>query len=152
MKVIVKEVGQGMGPESIERLMQLPIEAFELAAFGGTNFARVELARSEPAKQDLYSPLARIGHPAGEMLDLINGMISSGKPVSCRQVIISGGISSFLDGYFLTSKCLLPSVFGQASGFLRFARGDYEELRKYVTGQINGLKFARAFLKVKHGA
>jgi isopentenyl-diphosphate delta-isomerase len=152
MKVIVKEVGQGMGPESIERLMHLPIEAFELAAFGGTNFACVELARSEPAKQDLYSPLAKIGHTAGEMLAVINGMVSSGKPVSCRQVIISGGISSFLDGYFYTSRSLLPSVFGQASGFLRFARGDYEELRKYIIGQINGLKFARAFLKVKNGA
>ena len=40
MKIIVKEVGQGMGPDSITRLMSLPIEAFELAGFGGTNFYR----------------------------------------------------------------------------------------------------------------
>ncbi len=152
MKVIVKEVGQGMGPESIARLMQLPIEAFELAALGGTNFASVEMARSGPAKQDMYGPLAKIGHTASEMLGVINGLVSSGKPVSCRQIIISGGIGSFLDGYFYMSKSLLPSVYGQASGFLRFARGDYEELRNYVIGQINGLKFARAFLKVKNGA
>jgi isopentenyl-diphosphate delta-isomerase len=149
MKIIVKEVGQGMGPESLVRLMNLPVEAVEFAAFGGTNFARVELARNTPQKQELYGPLALVGHTAGEMLDIINALVQSGKPPACRQIIISGGIHSFLDGYYHISKSLLPSVFGQASGFLRFARGDYQDLRHYVAGQVNGLKFARAFLKIR---
>ena len=38
IRVIVKEVGQGMGPESIKRLLDLPIEAVEFGALGGTNF------------------------------------------------------------------------------------------------------------------
>lgn len=149
LKIIVKEVGQGMGPESIIRLMQLPIEAFELAAFGGTNFARVELARSTPRQQELYSPLALLGHTASEMLGIINEMVKSGQPHGCRQIIISGGIRSFLDGYYYISKSLLPSVFGQASGFLRFARGNYSDLRSFVMDQVNGLTFAHAFLKVR---
>jgi isopentenyl-diphosphate Delta-isomerase len=146
----VKEVGQGMGPESIARLMKLPIEAFELAAFGGTNFARVELARSLPGKSEMYAPLSFVGHPAEEMLDVVNGLVKSGQPLGCRQIIISGGIRSFLDGYYLTSKSLLPSVYGQASSFLRYATGAYDDLRQYITGQVNGLKFARAFLKIKN--
>jgi isopentenyl-diphosphate delta-isomerase len=150
MKLIVKEVGQGMGPESLARLMKLPLEAIELAAFGGTNFARVELARSTPQKQELFGPLAMIGHTAAEMVEEINRIVTSGKSAACQQIIISGGIHSFLDGYYLTSKSILPSVFGQASGFLRFARGEYEELRQFISEQVNGLKFARAFLKVKN--
>ena len=151
LKIIVKEVGQGMGVESITRLMQLPIEALELAAFGGTNFAMVELARSSSLKHEMYRPLAMVGHTAGEMLDVINQIVKSDKPYQCKQIIISGGIRSFLDGYYFISKSLLPSVFGQATNFLRFARGDYNDLRLFVNDQIKGLKFAQAFLKPKTG-
>lgn len=150
MKVIVKEVGQGMGPESIARVMRLPIEAFELAAFGGTNFARVELSRNNTANDERYTPLSYVGHPAAEMLEVINALVQTGQPIGCKQLIISGGVHSFLDGYYLTSKSQLPSVYGQASAFLRYATGNYEDLRQYIAGQVNGLKFARAFLKIKN--
>ena len=150
LKVIVKEVGQGMGPESIIRLMKLPIEAFELAAFGGTNFAKVELARSSTHNRERFEPISMVGHSAGEMLELINKYAESGMDTGCRQIIISGGIHSFLDGYYYMSKSVLPAIYGQASGLLRHARGDYEELREFLIGQIKGLIFARAFLKVKN--
>ncbi|MFZ4522522.1 MAG: hypothetical protein ACOYNC_12510 [Bacteroidales bacterium] len=150
LKIIVKEVGQGMGPASIIRLMNLPIQALEFSAYGGTNFARVELARTSIQQQALYHPLANLGHSAGEMLDYINSMITGGKTLPCRELIISGGIQSFLDGYYYISKSLLPSIYGQASGFLRFARGDYSELQTYVAGQVNGLNFARAFLQIRN--
>ncbi len=149
LKIIVKEVGQGMGPASISRLMRLPIEALDFAAFGGTNFAKLELARSSPQNTELYGPLAFIGHSAGEMLDTINSMVKNGTPMACRQLIISGGINSFLDGYYFISKSLLPAIYGQASGFLRFARNDYPELQAYVASQIKGLKFAKSFLQIK---
>src|SRR5690606_18585640 len=35
--VIVKEVGQGMGPASLRALLTLPLAAVEFGAFGGTN-------------------------------------------------------------------------------------------------------------------
>lgn len=149
LRIIVKEVGQGMGPESIARLMELPIEALDFAAFGGTNFAKTELMRSSPQNQALYSPLAMLGHSAGEMLDTVNSLVKSGKPLACKQLIISGGIHSFLDGYYYISKSILPGIYGQASGFLRFALGGYDELQSYVAGQINGLKFAKAFLQIR---
>jgi len=150
LKIIVKEVGQGMGPASISRLMNLPIEALDFAAFGGTNFAKVEMARSSNEHQELYAPLALVGHAAGEMLETVNSLVKSGKPLACRQLIISGGINSFLDGYYFISKSMLPAIYGQASGFLRFARGDYHELQAYVAGQINGFNFAKAFLQIRN--
>ena len=149
LKIIVKEVGQGMGPESLRRLMNLPVEAVEFAAFGGTNFAQVELARCDPQKQELYRPLAMVGHTADEMLNVINSLERNGTPLACRQLIISGGIRSFLDGYYYISKSSLTSVFGQASGFLRFARGEYRDLQIFVNEQVNGLKLAGAFLRIK---
>ena len=44
---------------------------------------------------------------------------------------------------------LKPAVYGQASGFLRHAQGDYGVLREYVAAQIRGLELAGTFLKIK---
>lgn len=146
IKVIVKEVGQGMGPESIRQVLRLPVAAYELAAFGGTNFAKLELARSNPQQQELFGPLSFIGHTAEEMLMLINEMAANDSDLKCRQLIISGGIKTFLDGYYLITKSSLPAVFGQASSFLKYARNDYSELKYFIEQQIEGLKFANAYL------
>ena len=146
--VIVKEVGQGMGPESLRELLKLPLEAIEFAAFGGTNFAQLELLRSNEARQNYYGPLSHIGHDAYEMTKMVNEIVA-GEHVECRQVIISGGITSFLDGYYLINLCSLPAIFGQASGFLKHARGQYEELHDYVHNQVEGLKLAQAYFRIK---
>ncbi|HNY01713.1 MAG TPA: hypothetical protein PKG48_03960 [Bacteroidales bacterium] len=149
LRIIVKEVGQGMGPGSIAALMALPIEAFEFGAYGGTNFARVELARRETPSREWFEPLATVGHTAEEMLEIINRLAASPQPPACRQLIISGGIQSFLDGHYFLAKSLLPAVYGQASGFLRHARGGYDELHNFIAGQLEGLKFARSYLKIR---
>ena len=150
LKIIVKEVGQGMGYESLRALFQLPLQAVDFAASGGTNFAKLELLRSTEANQEIFQQLAQVGHTAEEMVHFTNQAIAElGDRMLCRQVIISGGIGSFLDGYYLTNKLHLPSVYGQASGFLKHARGEYDELRDYVAAQVRGLEVAKAFLKVK---
>lgn len=150
LKIIVKEVGQGMGIESLRALFQLPLKAVDFAASGGTNFAKLELLRSEKSNQEIYQQLAQVGHTAEEMVHFTNQIKEElGDKMLCQQVIISGGITSFLDGYYLTNKLHLPSVYGQASGFLKHARGGYEELRDYVAAQIRGLEVAKAFLKVR---
>ncbi len=148
--IIVKEVGQGMGYESLKALFQLPLAAIDFAANGGTNFSKLELLRSEPEKQTIYSQLAMVGHSAEEMVTLSKQILEElGDQVRCQQVIISGGVRNFLDGYYLINKLAIPSVYGQASGFLRYARGDYEQLREYVSAQVQGLELANAFLKIK---
>lgn len=148
--IIVKEVGQGMGPKSLEALLQLPLAAIDYAAHGGTNFALLELLRADEAAQDTYGPLTMVGHSAEEMVDLTNALLRRlGDDVRCHQVIISGGVRSFLDGYYLTTKIHCPAIYGQASPFLRHARGTYEDLQAHVERQIAGLQLAKSYLTVK---
>jgi isopentenyl-diphosphate delta-isomerase len=150
LKLIVKEVGQGFGPESLRALLQLPIEAVEFAAAGGTNFAKLELLRSDPVKQLIFEKIAAVGHSAFEMLGFVNALKTElGDLCQVRHLIISGGLHDFLDGYFLLKKSAIPAVYGQASGFLKHARGEYAELRAFAEAQVRGLELAQAFLVVR---
>lgn len=149
LKLIVKEVGQGMGPESLKALLKLPIEAIEFGAFGGTNFALLELKRASEATKSYFEPLSRIGHNAWEMNEMINALVSGEKDLPCRQLIISGGITSFIDGYHLIKTSKLKAVYGQASTFLKHAKESYEELYTFVAHQIEGIKLAESYLRVK---
>ncbi|MEM6297989.1 MAG: isopentenyl-diphosphate delta-isomerase [Bacteroidota bacterium] len=153
--VIVKEVGQGMGIKSLEALLKLPIVALDFAASGGTNFALLELLRNTPEAQDTFAGLARVGHTAAEMVDFLKIAAENvGSERKCRQIIASGGIKDFLDGYYATEKINtmdndLQAVYGQASSFLKHARGEYEELRTYILAQLEGYRLAKAFLQVR---
>jgi isopentenyl-diphosphate Delta-isomerase len=149
--VIVKEVGQGMGPASLLALMRLPLAAIEFAAFGGTNFSKLELMRNDQGAHKIYEPLVYIGENALDMVSYVNEILAGEKNINCRQMIISGGIASSLDGYYLLKKIRTKAVFGQASGFLRHAKENYEELHRYVTGNINLLRLANTYLTLKQG-
>lgn len=143
IKVIVKEVGQGMGPASLQALLELPIGGIELAGFGGTNFVEIELKRDLEHKPGL-SPLASIGHSSLEMIEVLNSFYKKYP----KDLIISGGIKDFLDGYYLLKKSANNAVIGQAKNFLVHAH-DYEKLRTFVQNEIDGLKMAHAFLTIK---
>jgi isopentenyl-diphosphate delta-isomerase len=149
--VIVKEVGQGMGPESLEQLLRLPIAAIELAAHGGTNFATLELMRDkDEMRKENYAPLGTVGHSAIEMITYLNHLEEQmGANIRCRQVIISGGIRDFLDGFYLMKKLNLPAIYGQASGFLKHAQHGYEQLQAFARIQTAGLKLAYSYLRVR---
>lgn len=150
ISLIVKEVGQGMGPQSLKALMQLPIDAIEFAAHGGTNFAQLELLRSSTAQQALYGAVAKIGHSASDMTALYNSVSNElGTNQKCDQVIISGGVKNFLDGYYQINTINANAIYGQASAFLKYAREDYETLQQYVQSQIRGLQLAHAMLTVR---
>ncbi len=148
--VIVKEVGQGMGVESLKALLRLPLSAVEFGAFGGTNFARVEMLRNSSQPKELFEPLSYVGHDAVQMLNMVNQILDKeDHQVQCRQLIISGGIRSFLDGYYLLRHARMPAVYGQASAFLKHAMDDYEHLRTYILQQVQGLQMAYAFLRIR---
>jgi isopentenyl-diphosphate delta-isomerase len=143
--VIVKEVGQGMGPASLRELIRLPLAAIEFAALGGTNFSKLEMLRSKEGTMDSYGPLASVGEPAGDMVNYVNKILSDESSINCRQMIISGGIKTFLDGFYQMKRLNTTSVFGQASGFLRYAKEGYDVLEHYVRQQVNGLNLANTF-------
>jgi len=147
--LIVKEVGQGMGPKSIEALMKLPLQALEFGAFGGTNFAKIELMRHPEKAGQVLESLSEIGHNAEEMLEWANHIYENNKDIKCKELIISGGISSCLDGYYLMKKSKMPAIYGQASALLKYAQGEYSVLESYIESQVKGLKLAEAYLDLR---
>ena len=146
--IIVKEVGQGMGYASLKALCDLPIDGIEFAAGGGTNFAMLELLRSDEVMLKTYEKLASIGHTADDMVEMVNEIKKDGKS-DMPDLIISGGVKDFLDGYHLIAKCEAHAVYGQASSFLKHAMGSYEELQKHVHAQVQGLRLAHTLLTVR---
>lgn len=149
LKPIVKEVGQGFGYESMKQLLQLPLTAVEFAANGGTNFSKLELLRNK-LKSEYMMPFVHVGHTAQEMVELSNRAKNElGDKIQCPTVIISGGIKTFLDGYYCIQKSEIPAVYGQASELLIRAQQSQERLNEFIKNQIEGLLLARAFLTLK---
>jgi isopentenyl-diphosphate delta-isomerase len=144
--ILVKEVGQGFGPASLKALLEMDIAGIELAGFGGTNFAMLETLRSE---ESMHSHLTRVGHSAEEMVEFLNELSLSNISYLEKHIIISGGIKDYLTGYYLNELCNFPSVYGQASQFLKYALEDYAVLARYVEEQIKGYKIAKQFLKIR---
>jgi len=149
LPIIVKEVGQGFGPESIKSLLRLPIAAMEFAAFGGTNFSKLELTRANDAKTELLNPFVKVGNTALEMMKHINTALKEIPNPRCKEIIISGGVKDYLDGYYLINKIRLSAVYGQASAFLKYAVGDYKELHDFIEQQLVGLRLAESYLRVR---
>ncbi|MCA0334145.1 MAG: isopentenyl-diphosphate delta-isomerase [Bacteroidetes bacterium] len=149
-KIIVKEVGQGIGPESLKTLLQLPLEGIEFAAFGGTNFAKLELLRTDEDTMEHSMSLSRVGHTADDMVEIINSLGSMlGDRMLCKQFIISGGIQNFLDIHYLRMKLRYLSIAGQASAMLKYAQIGQDALEQYIETQIKGLLFGQSFLTLK---
>ncbi|HKJ41916.1 MAG TPA: hypothetical protein VKA27_07460, partial [Sunxiuqinia sp.] len=146
--IIVKEVGQGMGTESLKKLLRLPLAAIEFAAFGGTNFSKLELMRDDPEMQETYQPFAYVGQTASQMVQSVNRLLQEIEEPQCRQLIISGGIKTYLDGYYLVSVSQLPAVYGMASAVLRHATGNYSELKHFITNQLKAYRLAQNYLKI----
>lgn len=148
--IIVKEVGQGMGYESLLALLALPLQAIEFAANGGTNFSKLELMRGDDLRHQVLSPLVKVGHDIEEMTKCIQFINLADKKWSqCNEFILSGGIKTFLDGYYHIQKLHMPAVYGQASQMLKHATGSYKDLQNFVALQIEGLSISYAYLKLK---
>lgn len=148
--IIVKEVGQGFGPRSIKALLQLPLEAIEYGAFGGTNFSKLEVLRRDLSDRDLLEPVQHIGHTAIEMTEWVNTIsVELGDSCLCKRVIVSGGIGNFLDGYYHLLRLNMPSLYAQASPFLKYALEGENALHQFVSAQVKGLQLAYAFLTLK---
>jgi isopentenyl-diphosphate delta-isomerase len=125
------------------------LDAIEFAANGGTNFALLELMRSDALRRAAYESITRVGHDAWEMLDMVRKIKEGGHSIKTRQLIVSGGIGNFLDGYYAVRTSPVPAVYGQASRFLAYAREDYELLHQYLTLQQKGLALAYTYLHPK---
>ncbi len=149
ISIIVKEVGQGFGPKSLEALFNLNIDAIDFGAHGGTNFSAVELHRADDENRNHFSALAQIGHSADDMVDFCNTLLNQNANYSDKQIIISGGVKGFLDGYYLNTKLKNKSVYAQASAFLPYAEQGFDALDAYVEKQMKGYELAAQYLEIK---
>jgi len=149
LRVIVKEVGQGMGPASLRRLLQMPIQAIEFGALGGTNFSRLEMLRDGDVLREIFDSFAHVGHSPDEMLACVNGLIVDNAATRFPELIISGGITSPLHGYRLVRTSVLPAVYGMGARFLKFADQGEAPLRDFVSALQKSWMLADAFLKVR---
>jgi isopentenyl-diphosphate delta-isomerase len=148
--IIVKEVGQGLGPKSLEALMKLPLVGIDFAAFGGTNFSKLEAFRSDDPIANSHRELITVGQTAEQMVADCNKLLESlGNQALCKHFIISGGVASFLQGHYLMNSLHAKSLYGQAKPILEQATGNYESLRKYIFSQLKGLEMANRFLNVR---
>jgi isopentenyl-diphosphate delta-isomerase len=152
--VMVKEVGQGMGPKSLKALLKLPLEALDYGAFGGTNFSLLENLRREDVRKESWESATKIGHTAVEMTDWISGW--ENEPIEVKNVLVSGGIKGFLDGFYhmeklnsLTQKHQIGVGYAQAASFLKYALLGEEELFEYIESQLDGLRMAQTYLTIK---
>lgn len=149
ISVIVKEVGQGFGPKSLEALFKLDIDAIDFGAHGGTNFSALELLRADENERNHYQVLANVGHSAEDMVQLCNEITLNQPTYATKEIIISGGVKSFLDGYYLNTKLKNPSVYAQASALLRYAEQGYDALDAFVQKQIEGYTLASNYLEIR---
>ncbi|MCW3788699.1 isopentenyl-diphosphate delta-isomerase [Plebeiibacterium sediminum] len=145
--IIVKEVGQGMGYESLKAVLKLNIAAFEFGAWGGTNFTKLEKMRNKNSIH-AFDDFINVGHDAHEMTLMVN-QIYEETDINCKQVIISGGIYSVLDAFYLHKICKIPSVIGMGSLFLEYALKSEDDLDLFISEMIEKWKLAEAFLRVK---
>ena len=151
--IIVKEVGQGFGPKSLSALLQLPLAALDYGAFGGTNFSKLENLRRESVERTLLEPVQHVGHSAHEMTGWVNQLHASlGDKVLCDKIIVSGGVGSFLDGYYHLQKLSMPALYAQASPFLKYALEGEAALHQFVEAQIKGLALSYTYLTLKENA
>jgi isopentenyl-diphosphate delta-isomerase len=88
-KVIVKEVGAGIGAAVARRLFDVGVWAVDVAGLGGTNWTRIEAARREDPK--LFAPFLDWGTPTVTCLR----DISTAMPE--KTLLASGGVRHGLD-------------------------------------------------------
>jgi isopentenyl-diphosphate delta-isomerase len=150
-KVIVKEVGQGFGPRSLEALMKLPLAAIDFGSYGGTNFTKLEMMRSKVTDFSSFTDFSYVGHTADEMVLLADRLLEKlGNKALCKNFIISGGIKNSLHGFYLMNKLRGPCVYAQAKAFLEKGREGYPALKTFVANELRGLALAESFLRIKN--
>ncbi len=147
IRLIVKEVGQGMGPRSLKALLQLPLYGLDLGAYGGTNFSKLELMRQQSPEKSFFVELTQVGHDAESMVEFLNElMVELGPKCLVNEFILSGGIQSFMQGHYLLSRFKGKAIYGYAKKFLDAANLGEQSLNTFIEQELTGLAIASEFL------
>lgn len=136
--VIVKEVGFGMGRETVEKLQSVGVTAVDVGGFGGTNFAKIENER----RSKLLTFFNDWGIPTAISI------IEAAKVSRNVSVIGSGGIQNSLD--IIKAISLGASATGLAGQILKILVNDgYEALIEEIEEMKNELRIMMTALGAK---
>lgn len=139
--VIVKEVGQGMGPRSLRALCELGVSGIEFGAYGGTNFSQLEVLRRSGTPAHWYD-FCHVGHSAEEML---TNLLQISDDSELPALIISGGIRGGLQGASLLARAPKGSVLGLAMPFLEQAQKGEASLSEFIISWGEALAMGREY-------
>lgn len=113
--VIVKEVGNGISREIAAQLTGLGVKGIDTGGSGGTNFATIELSRSE--RENLVF-LRSWGIPSAlSLLEVSAGILNLKQTTSAPLIIASGGITHSMQ--IVKALALGADAVGIAGSFLR---------------------------------
>jgi isopentenyl-diphosphate delta-isomerase len=133
--VVVKEVGWGLGPQVVRRLLAAGVSAVDVAGAGGTSWSQVESHRmAEPWRARVAEAFAGWGLPTAQALRLAR----QAAPEAC--IFASGGIRDGLD--VAKAIALGADLAGIAGPFLRAAVVGPEEAHGLARELIEVLRIA----------
>jgi len=112
--VVVKEVGWGIAPDTVRRLVDAGVAAVDVAGAGGTSWSEVERHRiADPVRARVAGAFADWGIPTAEALRLAR------RAAPEARIFASGGVRTGVD--VAKSIALGADVAGVAGPFLRAA-------------------------------
>jgi isopentenyl-diphosphate delta-isomerase len=133
--VIAKSVGSGIGTTTAARLLDAGVAAIDVAAAGGTSWARVEGKRSgDERREALAETFAGWGQPTAENVRTLRERFPS------MPLIASGGVRTGLD--IARAIALGADLCGLALPFLQAASISREAVDALIGTLVDGLRIA----------
>lgn len=120
--VIVKEVGNGLSYETVQKLIDVGVKHVDVSGRGGTNFIWIENARSEKKRYDYLEDWG---------LTTIEALLDNQAHLKQVEVLASGGVQSPLD----VIKCLVlgAKAVGMSGMFLKTVMNEDEaNLERFI--------------------
>jgi isopentenyl-diphosphate delta-isomerase len=130
--VVVKEVGWGIPPDDVQRLVGCGVYAVDLAGAGGTSWSEVERHSAEPRGAALAAAFRDWGLPTAEALRRARGVAPNAR------LIASGGVRGGMDA--AKALALGADLVGIAGPFLRAAAAGEEQAAALADQVIDVLR------------